>query len=453
MKYHPKTKPFKHQAKATLAAVRQGNHAMLMEPGAGKTKAALDAVGIQYLRGKCSRVVVFTTLSGISVWEDEIERHFPYPQEVEITILNHDKASRRVRQHGSYTYPYLSNVEAKNPDIIILDESHKYKRAGSIRSQAMWRMVQRLRAERGDGQPFVYLLTGTPNPKGYIDLFAQYRIMDPSIFGTSKAQFEDLYCQYGFGRRRFQIVKYRNKETLLSRIRDHATIVSNPIDLPPQRWQNIRVPLPKEAADVYQQLANDLVAEIEDRTIEATNAGTRRLRLLQITGGFVGGEQLHDAKLRAMGDIYTDILESQHPYLVVFCRFIPEVEAITHNLNKLGGHVVAIRGATKARDRSIAVRDFQHGLINCLVFQVETGSLAITLTRARQAVFYSLPDGWDTYYQACKRIHRVGQDHPVLYRHLVCPGTVDIGQLKTLRRKADAHAEMMNNSRKYLFGG
>jgi len=176
------------------------------------------------------RVVVLGPIAALDVWDQQIDEHFALPAAVKIVgeplrvtasgvkekgvrfyLINYDKISRRGKNYV-YQNDYVRAIERWRPDLVVLDESHRCKAAGAIRSQALWQLVRRLRKNRKDDQPFVYLLTGTPNPKGWIDLFAQFRIMNEA-FGTSKAGFEERYCRYGLGKRRFTIVKYHNRRS------------------------------------------------------------------------------------------------------------------------------------------------------------------------------------------------------------------------------------------------
>jgi Helicase conserved C-terminal domain len=453
-----------------------------MEPGTGKTKSALDAVAIQAIKGRVERVVVFGPLAALPVWEDEIEEHFPWQCSVEtwdemwvanpklplrkgvcFYLLNYDKVSFRNRRKSRWLHPYLKEIEKFDPDLLILDESHRCKRAGSIRARKLWQYVAAQRAHREDGRPYVYLLTGTPNPKGYIDIFAQYRIMDPTIFGTTKAGFEDDHCTYGVGRNKYRIVRYRQKAKLLRKIQDHAFIITKEeaLDLPPLMPPTvIRVPLPRRVRAQYNAMAEDFVTRLDDgEVITAANAGARRIRLQQITGGFTTkGVSIHDEKVRYATDLLRDLGEASE-HVVVYARFLPEVAAMARAAEACGFLTTAITGATKSRVRADAVRAFQKrgpgkavGRPMALVFQVRTGSLAITLTAAAHVLFYSLPDGWEDYWQALSRLDRAGQTRSISHYYLLAPGTVDMRQLDALREKRDMHAELMGNPRGFLLG-
>lgn len=479
MKLKLKTKPYDHQLKATKRALKQGSHAFFFEPRCGKTKAALDTIAIQHHRGLVQKVVVVAPLIALDVWVGQITEHLAVPAKVLVTgetamlywpssksskkqhiklqifLVNYDKFSRR-GEDEAYRNCYLRSVERWDPDVVVLDESHRVKSAGAVRSQALWRMVNRLRRERGDGRPWVFLLTGTPNPKGYIDLFSQFRILDDTILGTAKAGFEELYCQYGFGKRRYTIIAYRNKAKLLKKIRRRSSIVtSKQAGLDGKQFFNpIRINLPSRARESYEELAEEFLTELEDgEFLDAPNAGVRRLRLLQLTGGFTtDGREIHGAKVRALRDFLSDLREQDEP-VVVYARFLAEVAACAEACRRVGYQTSTVTGGTKRRDRSEAIATFQGSSDpRALVFQVETGSISIELSRAADVVFYSLPDSWGTFYQCLERVRGPKQKRPVRHSFIIARNTVDQSVLETLREKRDMHAEMMRHPRGFLFG-
>mgnify|MGYP000232781153 CR=1 FL=1 len=67
--------------------------------------------------------------------------------------------------------------------------------------------------------------------------------------------------------------------------------------------------------------------------------------------------------------------------------------------------------------------------------QVQAGGLGIDLSEARYAIFYTLTFSLGDYQQAVARVHRPGQDHPVMVYRLVAAGTVDRKILHALDRR------------------
>src|SRR5207253_6424558 len=164
------------------------------------------------------------------------------------------------------------------------------KRPGGRGAQDASRFVRRLRKRRGDGRPYVMLASGTPNPKGWRDLFAQLRIMDDSLLGTNASEFDEEYVVRGTGRRQWVIYRYKNLRRLKRIIRENSvTCTARQAGLEGRLfWQVLPVTLPQIARDIYDELAEEYIVETSHGTIDAANQGVLRLRLLQVTSGFAG---------------------------------------------------------------------------------------------------------------------------------------------------------------------
>lgn len=480
MRYEPRTKPFKHQARATLKAVRHRNFALFMEPRTGKSKAALDAAAILRLKGEVERVAILCPKVALEVWDTQIRAHFPFESQIEdyqyrwgytrgrqpgyatrFYLLGYERAARRERRHSKWFRPYLSKVEAWDPDLLILDESHRLKRAGGVTSQGLWRMVTRLRKRRreeGRSGPYVVLLSGTPAPKGKIDLFAQYRIMDESIFGTAKAGFEDEYVVYGKGRKtKYKIMRYRNERRLDRLTRAHSFSISQEeAGLSREQFtQNLTVRLPPRIKEKYNELAELFITQIDGTVVEGKNSGAIRTRLLQVTGGFTtDGTLLHREKLEKLGE-YANLVVEQGEPLLIYCRYTPEVAACVELASKCGFRSFPFEGATSDKDRRLALRTLRTSSSvrpTCVVFQVQAGSLALDLSSAAEVVYYSLPDGWEAYWQSRNRVLGPNQQRPVRFTHILAVGTLDRQVLRNLQAKEELHGSMMRNPRRYLTG-
>lgn len=477
MKYTPKTKPFPHQSRAVVRAVKARNYGIFFEPRLGKTKTALDYVGVLALKGECQRVLILAPNIALSVWEEEIPRHFPFRWRCEdfdnywdenlrddagdmpavhFFLAGRERTMRAQRVNHRLVRPRQQEVEEWGPDVIIIDESHEYKRPGGRGAQDAWRMVRRLRERSGNGRPYVLLLSGTPNPKGWRDLFSQFRIMDDSIFGTNAQLFDEDYVIYGHGSRRYSVVGYRDEKKILKKVRAHSISVSAAeagLDNE-QFWNSIKVNLPPAAKKAYLDIATDMVTELEEGVfVDAKNAGVRRLRLLQIAGGFAGDppRQLHAAKLEATQRYLESLLEAEES-VVVYARFLPEVAALGDTASSVGYRTTVIQGSTKREDRLRAIRRFQSvvGRPQALVFQIQTGKQSIELSRAAEVIYYSTPDGWVEYWQSLNRVRGPNQHRPVRYTHIVARGTVDLAAWEGLRKKEDWHQTLMRNPRRYL---
>jgi SNF2 family DNA or RNA helicase len=249
---------------------------------------------------------------------------------------------------------------------------------------------------------------------------------------------------------------YRRERLIERKVRDHSVAV-NAEDAGlanVQFFESISVQLPAKATRMYLQLVAEFMTEWEGGLISAANAGVKRLRLLQLCGGFTtSGQQIHSAKVDALR-AYLTLLHEQGESVVVYSRFTPEVEAAYNVLEKVGYRAFRVDGSISRKDRGVATQALagRPSTPTGIAFQHQAGSRAIELVGAAETVYYSPPDGWVDYYQTLKRTQGPNQKRPVRYTHLVVPGTVDISVIRNLQAREDGHAHLMQNPRRYLRG-
>ena len=170
------------------------------------------------------------------------------------------------------------------PDFIILDESHRIKTHNTKASKAAHRL--------GGKAKYRLALTGTPLTNKALDLFSQFKFLNPSIFGASF---------YGFRNRYFNMVGYGNytpvlKHSMESELTRKTHSISfrakksECLDLPPTIDITRFVHLEKSATKLYCDIVKDSFAELNGQNITTTNVLIRLLRLSQLTGGFLGGD-------------------------------------------------------------------------------------------------------------------------------------------------------------------
>ena len=83
---------------------------------------------------------------------------------LQVAVVNYESAWRLEKE-----------LAAWHPDLIIADEGHKIKTHNISASKAMHRL--------GAMAKYRLLLTGTPVTNKAIDIFSQYKFLDPSCFG------------------------------------------------------------------------------------------------------------------------------------------------------------------------------------------------------------------------------------------------------------------------------
>ena len=395
----------------------------------------------------------------MGVWDTEFEKFANFEYTLAVLEGGSDKKAdmlKRMRDQGlqvvvvNYESCWrLENEISKwHPDMIVCDESSKIKNPQAKQSKALHRL--------GKLTKFNIILTGTPITNTPLDFFSQYKFLDESIFGSSFYSFRSRYAVMG-GYGNHQIKGYRNMAELVEKAHSIAFRIKleDAVDLPEYIDDVRAITLEPSAKAIYDDIDRESFAELANGgEITVRNVLTRLLRLSQCTGGFIRSDtdvqlrQISKAKLEALSDIIGSCIDEDRK-VVVFARFVPEIEAIEKILKKKDIGYSLIMGSIK--DRAEQVSRFQTDPnIKVFIGQLQTTGMGLTLTAASVAVYYSLDFSYANYQQSRARIHRIGQTQKCLYVHLVCKDTIDEKIMSALKSKADVAKLLIDDYKKLL---
>ncbi len=414
--------------------------------GTGKTKITVDLI----INFKFKRVLILCPKSVISVWPKEFEKHagnshwavlpltkgtiaqrleqaeqFLHLQEVKgnqaIIVMNYEAVWRS---------PFDSWVNFANFDLVVCDESHRIKAAGS--------KISRFLAKVADRVPYRLCLTGTPMPQGPMDIYGQYRFLDKGIFGTSFTKFRARYAQIvplgDTGA--YKIVGYQNEDELHDKFYSIAYRADRDVLELPEAIHNTRdVELEPKTMKIYKSLEQDFYSWLDEgKEVTVRNALAKILRLQQVTSGHIPTDDgdivtVGTEKAEALADLFEDI-PSDEP-IVVFCRFHKDLDAIITTAQKTG------RTACELSGRCNQLAEWQAGKYNVLAAQIQAGGVGVDLTRACYCLYYSVGHSLGDYEQSLARTHRPGQKRTVFYYHLIAEKTIDEKVYMSLQQKKD----------------
>lgn len=469
MKLPIKANPYQHQKIAFNFALQkleeQGCAALLMDMGLGKSLTSIAITGQLFNDKKIERVLVICPTSIIGVWLEEFKKFadFDYCIEAIIgTTMSKRKDKLKLLCHKIGLKVAIINYEATwrmekelniyKPDIIICDESQKIKNPSASQSKTIHRL--------GVKAKYKIILTGTPVQNSPMDVFSQWKFLDPNIFGLSFYAFRNHYAVMG-GYYNHQILRYKNMDELTSKAHGVAYRITKEeaLDLPEQIFLNRYCELEPTARKIYDTVVKESYAELMDGEITATNVLTKLMRLSQIAGGHVKDDEcrmqvISKSKLNELKDIMEDVIIDNKKKLVIFARFIPEIESIKSLAREMDIRYSYITGEIKTEERSEMCSKFQNdNNIKLFIAQIQTAGLGITLTAADTAVFYSLDFNYANYSQAIARTHRIGQKNTCTYINLIATETVDEKILKALESKQDIAKNIVDNWRDYFKKG
>lgn len=475
--YPVKANLYKHQIRGANMALRAfgaldaktpgGGFGELFEMGCGKTLTTIAVAGALYNLGKIDRVLVVAPTSVCSVWPHDLNQFATFPWEARVLLGDKKKRLKALNELENWPFKALRiaviNYEsthregifealaAYKPDLIVCDESQRIKNPSAAQSKALHKL--------GDAAPFRMILSGTPVQNNAVDLYSQYRFLDPAVYGANFYAFKNRYCIIG-GYGQHQIVGYRNMDELVEKEHSVAYRVTKEecLDLPQQTFINRYVQFTDAEQAIYEQLRKSSFLELETgENVTATTILTMYLRLMQLTGGFLTADestrpkQVNTAKLDALADIVDDYVVDAGKKLVIFARFRAEIAAIENLLRLRKIQYGSIYGDVPMEERGKIVEDFQTNPdTKVFVAQIQTAGLGITLHAASTAVFYSYDYNYANYAQALARIHRIGQHLPVTYIHLVVDGSIDEKILAALENKEDMAKMVVDSWREVL---
>lgn len=499
--YKFQTKPYSHQVAALKKLLSNGwGGALLMEPRTGKTKVAIDYASIMHIAGHVNRVLIFSPVGVMGVWEEEIPKHCPVPHRViiwdkdtrkeqelpkfgkdvlDFVVTNYDAASvpgsfrrdpktgrvcywrqyhkghrykpqpdnfvrdeftrelvlfdeddnisedgkpkvdvmaRKIRDKKGGRFTFSSKIKAWNPQLVILDESHRIKSPSAKKSTFFHRF--------GESVPYRVIMTGTvvTKKKRIYDVYSQWLFLNRKRFvdetGTTLtfAEFKDFFSVITRRDGYPKWLRNKNENTLHELIHKDAFSVlrEDCFDLPPLTSQIIPVHL-DESAEAYDQMAEDMVARIKTGEItEASIALVQGLRLRQLANGLAktSPTEAHPRgrlviigreKLQTLEDRLEDLMEAGE-HVIIGASFRPDIQRIQKLCDQRKWKAWHVMGGVKIADRTRIRKEFENYPDGCIfIGNPAAASEGIDLRSAAIMIWYSLPTSWVHYRQYMDR--------------------------------------------------
>lgn len=422
---------------------------LFLDMGLGKTVITLTAVHeLRYNRWEVSKPLIIAPKKvAEATWTTEAAKWDHLKMMRIVPVLG--TVQQRLRALATPADAYVINRENvqwlvehfKNSwpfDMVILDESSSFKNPSSKRFKAM--KLVRSRIKR------IVELTGTPSSNGLEDLWAQIYLLDEGArLGKTMGAYRDRYFIPG-KRNRTTIFSYTPKDGSFDMIKQAISDIcismkaEDYLTLPDVIFNDIPVALDAAAAKAYSQLENDLLLQVDENMITAQSAGVITGKLLQLCNGAIYDEdrnavKIHDCKVDAFLEL-VEQLNGQHA--LVFYNFQHDRDRLLEALSK---YSLRVRVYSQAKDEV----DWNNGEIDILLAHPASCGYGLNLQQGGyNAVWFGLTWSLEQYEQANKRLHRQGQEHPVVIHHLVVQSGMDAAVLEALTGKVDMQNALMD---------
>jgi hypothetical protein len=418
--------------------------------GLGKTVSSLTAFADMRSTFDARRALVTAPLRvARKVWSDEVKA-WAHLQELRVSRIVGSPAERMAALNADadvYTInreqlPWLEDqfiqgrkqIRRRLFDVTFHDESQSYKNGASQRQQSARRLARL--SDR------IYTLTGTPAPNGYVDLWAQYFLLDRGArLGNGVGNFRDRWFDSiktpdGFTKwvprdgAEAEIRKAVADITLSMRAEDY-------LDLPPVKNNFVKVVMDAKAEAKYRRLEKQMVIEFEGRAYSMANKGALYTKLMQLANGAIYENQsvwheIHMAKIDGLIELL-DCIPGKA--LVAY--------AFQHDMARVGKAMQAYCKATGRRGTLLrtdaqfaawARGEFDYGLLHPA--SAGHGLNDVYKSGCKDLVWFGGTNNLELYQQLNARLiggHRRGRN--MMIHHLICEDTIDVKLLGLIDQK------------------
>lgn len=443
--------PHNYQRVAIERLVSSPRLALFQDMGLGKTVEVLTAVQTLRMRWRVSRVLVVAPKKvAEATWSNEAAQWDHLSDMKIVPVLG--ALSKRIMALNTSADLYVINRENipwlvdyyRNEwpfDGVVLDESSSFKNPQSKRFKALKKVLDRIQ--------WLVLLTGTPAPNGLEDLWAQIYLLDQGQrLGRTISSFRDAFFTQDKSYPGQQYRTYTPQPGADKRIEDAIADIcvsmkaEDYLELPEYIEDVVPVELDAPAKRAYKKLEREMLLEIDGATITAGTAAVLNGKLLQLCSGAVydtngQAQEVHGCKVEAFLEV-VEQLNGQHA--LVFYWYKHEVDRL---LDALARQFPGLRVRVYQGDEDAAA--WNAGEVDILLAHPASCGYGLNLQKGgHHMVWFGFPN-WalEIYQQACKRLHRQGQQFPVVSHLMVVQGGMDQAVVAALQEKGDAQEALM----------
>ena len=481
-------------------AKNRHSYGLFLDMGLGKTALSLALAEIN----KCTKILIITLNNKATEketdkgswlnWASLSDIHFTFKTKYdsqfdinnnELFIVNYESLFKHIKSKKESVIikenvlNFVKSCKQHNVALII-DESHKLKNLQSQQTKSILNIQAQLSKICN---LYTYLLTGTPFTHGYDDLYTQLKVLGCKML---KKEFVENFCIRGNvpGLLGWQqpIVAYKNVDKLFELLHQYAITIKSEdvIKLPKQIFiehiSNISAEFIRFTSDklysddlikIFNQQhipLNDILLNNSNKKINnpffrniafpnmkwlAETAGNMWLRARQLTIGFQGNSEdsqwFDYTRLKQL----ENFLKDHEDNYVLFYNYTPELLEIYDICDKLGYNIDIYCGEIKSmtfydKYEKMTENERLSTSKNIILANFASGSTGKNWQLYNKCIIFSCPIYKD-YAQGIKRIHRIGQDHTVIYHIFKQNNWLDTNMFNALTKKIDYTSEMFES--------
>jgi SNF2 family DNA or RNA helicase len=447
---------YPYQVRGALFASHRVRCILGDDMGLGKTVQTLAAVELLARERGIERVLVVAPASVKYQWETEVRKC----TDRSVQIIDGGAEARRAlyRQPTFYrliNYEIavrdLDELNAWQPDLIVLDEAQRIKNWESKTSRA----VKRLRSR------YAVVLTGTPLENKLEELYSIVQFVDDRRLGPAFQFLHDHRMIDESGK----ILGYRNLDAIREKLRP-ILLRRTRVEVLTQLPARTNTPVYVEMADAqrgpyaeHQQTLALLVqkkyfTEVDRRRILAC---ITNLRMLCDSTYLLDHQTNVSPKLEELAELLRELLgggteEGQPPRkVVVFSQWEQMLRLAAEVMDGLNVGHACLHGNVPGKERRGLLDTFRNDPGCRVLLSTDAGGTGLNLQAADTVVNLEVPWNPAVLEQRVARVHRMGQHRPVQVFHLITRDSIEEKVLKTLENKRSLFEGVFGDDNEVLF--
>ena len=369
-----------------------------------------------------------TVINKAKVWQKEIKKwkNFHFFDFIELNGSPDDRIKKKetslntiaLMSDGLVSWYKNTYKNLDDFDMIIVDESSRFKSHKSEKFKALSKMIK--------DKHRVYLLSGTPMPNGYQDLWSQMFLLDGGKrMDDNYYRFVQKYAYY-LNDYKFVFLK-DTKEYLGNKVSDICMFADgSDIKLPEKEEHLIMLKWSDEKHNIYKNFRKHYVLELENGDLSVLSITALLNKSLQLANGcvYLDKELNYEVFDNTKLDWVKDFARTARDNMLVFYSFKFDKQRL-----------LTIEGAREIKSDK-DVDDWNEGKIKVGVISPYSFQYGANLQYGGSIiVWFGLLWGLENYLQSNRRIWRYGQKNKVDIYYLLMEDTNDLYVYKRLISK------------------
>lgn len=398
----------------------------------GKTATMLELIDYLVFESlEVERILIVappTVINKAKVWQKEIQKwkNYHFFDFMELNGTPNERVKKK--ENHEHTIALMSDSlitwykdeykDLSDFDMIIIDESSRFKNHTSKKFKALSSMI--------NSRQRIYLLSGTPMPNGYQDLWSQMYLLDGG------KRMEDNYYRfikkYAYYVNDFKFVFLKDsKEILQEKVKDICMFADGKnIKLPPKEEHLVMLDWGEEKTKIFKKFKKEYVLSFEKGEVAVLSITALINKSLQLANGcvYVDREQNYE--------VFDD---TKYNWVKNFSKDARDNMLIFYMYRFDKKRLMELEGAREIKSDK-DVDDWNEGKIKIGIISPYSFQYGANLQYGGSIViWYGLLWGLENYLQSNRRIWRYGQKNKVDIYYLLMEGTDDLTVYKRLISK------------------